>query len=246
MRLERTRVYHTVFSPKIPHPLTLAVAADLHTAPFDDVMEDFRASDAILVPGDLVNRHRRSYAEAARFLREAPKAAPVFYSKGNHERKCAYREEWMRLVRESDVTWLDDESVLFEGIRIGALSSQESRIANRDFLDEMEKSEEFTLLMCHHPEMWRDYVRGRRIDFTVCGHAHGGQIQIHGRGLYAPGQGLFPKLTHGLHDGGRMMISRGMTNGSRAPRLNNPCELLILKLEPGNGSAEEGREKIRE
>ena len=43
-----------------------------------------------------------------------------------------------------------------------------------------------------------------------------------------------------------MMISRGMTNGSRAPRLNNPCELLILKLEPGNGSAEEGREKIRE
>jgi len=89
--------------------------------------------------------------------------------------------------------------------------------------------------MCHHPEVWRDYVKGRDIDFTVCGHAHGGQIQILGRGLYAPGQGIFPRLTHGLHDGGRMMISRGMTNGAkpRVPRIGNPCELIILELIPG-------------
>ena len=56
---------------------------------------------------------------------------------------------------------------------------------------------------------------------------------LRGRGLYAPGQGLLPKLTHGLHDGGRMLISRGMTNGAkpRIPRINNPCELIILNLE---------------
>ena len=77
MKAKRNRVYHTIRSPKIPRPLTLAVAADLHSGPFDDVMEDFRASDAILVPGDLVNRHRRGYAEAVRFLREAPDAAPA-------------------------------------------------------------------------------------------------------------------------------------------------------------------------
>ena len=76
-------------------------------------------------------------------------------------------------------------------------------------------------------------MAGRNIDLTLCGHAHGGQIQIFGRGLYAPGQGLFPKLTHGLHDGGKMLISRGMTNGAkpRVPRINNPCELIILNLE---------------
>ena len=232
MSQKRNRIEHTLISPKIPRPLVFAVAADLHSADFDDVMEDFRAADAILVPGDLVNRHRKSYEEAARFLREAPKAAPVFYSMGNHERKCRFREEWMRLVRDSEVTWLDDESVLFEGIRIGGLSSRENNIANQDFLRRMEEAEEYTLLMCHHPEMWRDYVQGRRIDFTVCGHAHGGQVQIFGRGLYSPGQGIFPKLTHGLHGGGSMIISRGMTNGARLPRINNPCELLILRLEP--------------
>lgn len=230
--MTRIRVHHTLRSPKIPRKLTLAVAADLHTAPFDDVMPDLAAADAILVPGDLVNRHRRQYREAARFLREAPKAAPVFYSLGNHERKCGYREEWMRLVADSEVTLLDDASVDFEGIRIGGLSSQPYGLANRDFLDAFEREQGYRLLMCHHPEMWRDYVRGRDIDFTICGHAHGGQIQIRGQGLYAPGQGFFPKLTHGLHDGGRMMISRGMTNGARFPRINNPCELIILHLEP--------------
>ncbi len=75
-------------------------------------------------------------------------------------------------------------------------------------------------------------MRGREIDFTVCGHAHGGQIQLFGHGLYAPGQGFFPKLTHGLHGGNRMMISRGMSNGTSLPRFNNPCELIMLRLEP--------------
>ena len=233
MRFRRRRVVHTVRSPKIPRAMTLAVAADLHSQSFDDVMEDFQAADAILVPGDLVNRHRRSYAEAARFLREAPKAAPVFYSMGNHERRFREREAWMELVRGSDVVWLDDEDTLFQGIRIGGLSSQADGRANTAFLDEFERREEFTLLMCHHPEMWRDDVRGRKIDFTVCGHAHGGQVQIFGQGLYAPGQGFFPKLTDGVHDGGKMLISRGMSNGSWAPRINDPCELILLLLEPG-------------
>ena len=238
MRLKRVRVYHTIRSPKIPRPLRLAVAADLHSEDFDDVMEDFRASDAILVPGDLVNRHRRSYAEAARFLREAPEAAPVFYSIGNHERKCAFREEWFRLVRESRVTLLDDADCLWEGIRLGGLSSRPKRGADTDFLDgNTVNYDSISIIKYHHPEVWRDAGRGRDIDFTVCGHAHGGQVQLFGRGLYAPGQGFFPKLTHGLHDGGRMILSRGMTNGSRLPRINDPLELIILNLEPGEETA---------
>ena len=231
MNRERLRVHHTIRSPMIPHAMTLAVASDLHSASFDDVLADFLGADAILVPGDLVNRHRRSYQEAERFLREIPKIKPVFYSLGNHERKCSYCEEWMRLVAKSDVVLLDDQSTLFQGIRIGGLSSRSSGQANRSFLDEFERMKEFKLLMCHHPEVWRDAVKGRDIQLTVCGHAHGGQIQLWGQGLYAPGQGLFPKLTHGTYDDGKMIISRGMTNGTRLPRINNPCELILLHLE---------------
>lgn len=236
--MNRIRTVHRLVSPKIPEKLRFAVAADLHSSPFEDVMEDFARCDAVLLPGDLADRHRRDNSLAERFLLEAPKAAPVFMSVGNHEWKMKNRDAFLQKVADSRVTLLDDESVLFHGIHIGGLSSRKENTPNLAFLDAFEKEEGFRLLLCHQPEIWRDYVAGRDIDFTLCGHAHGGQIQIRGRGLYAPGQGLFPRLTHGLHGDGKMLISRGMTNSAKppVPRIGNPCELIILELIPGNQS----------
>lgn len=220
-------------SEKIGAPLRLAVAPDLHSAPFEDVLEVFAGCDAVLLPGDLVDRHRRNNENAERFLRTVPEIVPVFYSIGNHERKFRRREEYMARVRESHVTLLDNADTAFRGIRIGGLSSAKGT-PDTGFLNRFERQDGYRLLLCHHPEDWRDYVDGRDIDLTLCGHAHGGQIQMFGRGLYAPGQGLFPKLTHGLYGDGKMLLSRGMTNGAkpRIPRIKNPCELIILTLEP--------------
>ena len=233
---------HTVRSARIPARLRLAVAPDLHSTPYADVLDTFARCDAVLIPGDLVDRHRKDNSYALRFIREVPDIVPVFYSLGNHEVKYREPDEYLRQVKNSKVTLLRDESCLFRGIRIGGLSSRQEGPPDTEFLDRFEREKEFRLLLCHHPEVYRDYVRGREIDFTVCGHAHGGQIQIFGHGLYAPGQGLFPGLTHGLHDGGRMMVSRGMTNGAkpRIPRIGNPCELILLDLEPEEGGKTDG------
>ena len=235
--MKRIITTHVIRNARIPEKLRLAVAPDLHSAPYGDVMETFAKCDAVLIPGDLVDRHRRDNRNALTFLREVPETVPVFYSLGNHEVKYRHAAEYLEQVEKSKVTLLRDESVVYRGIRIGGLSSRRKGPPDTGFLDRFEQEKEFRLLLCHHPEVYRDYVRGRKIDFTLCGHAHGGQIQICGRGLYAPGQGLFPRLTHGIHDGGRMMISRGMTNGAkpRVPRICNPCELIILELEPDKG-----------
>ena len=237
--MKRERTEYTFCTGRIDRPLRLAVVADLHSAPFDDVLEDFKQCDAVLIPGDLLDRHRRDNTNAERFLRIVPEIRPVFYSVGNHERKYKHREEFMKLVAESQVTLLDNESIRFHGLCIGGLSSAPEK-PDTAFLDRFEQEDGFRLLLCHHPEMYRDYVAGRKIDLTLCGHAHGGQIQLFGRGLYAPGQGLLPKLTYGLHDGGKMLISRGMTNGAkpRIPRINNPCELIILNMERTEGQHE--------
>ena len=235
--MKRIITKHTIRSPKIPGRLLLAVASDLHSAPYDDMMEIFAGCDAVLIPGDLVDRHRRDNSEARRFLKEVPEIVPVFYSPGNHEVKYRHAEEYLEQIRKSKVTYLQDESCGFRGIRLGGLSSRRDGPPDVDFLNRFEQEDGFRLLLCHHPEVYRDYVMGRDIDFSICGHAHGGQIQIRGRGLYAPGQGLFPKLTHGLYDDGHMLVSRGMTNGAkpRVPRINNPCELILLELEPEKG-----------
>ena len=69
----------------------------------------------------------------------------------------------------------------------------------------------------------------------MAGHAHGGQWRFFGRGIYAPGQGLFPKYTSGLYrEGGEILaVSRGMTNSVRwIPRFFDPCEILVLALSP--------------
>ena len=230
--MKRIRTEYTFRTGKVKKTLRFAVASDLHSDSFDDVLEEFSCCDAVLIPGDLVDRHRRNNENALRFLQTVPEIVPVFYSIGNHENKFKDREDYLKKVAESRVTLLDNESTDFYGVRIGGLSSTLSKEPDSAFLDRFEQEDGYRLLLCHHPEIYRDYVSGRNIDLTLCGHAHGGQIQFFGRGLYAPGQGLFPKLTHGLHDGGKMLISRGMTNGAkpRVPRINNPCELIILNL----------------
>ena len=231
--MKRETVVFRIRSPLIREKLRLAVASDLHSTPYENELKVFTECDAVLLPGDLVDRHRKNNEYAVRFIQEVPQLVPVFYSIGNHEEKYRDWQQFREIIRSSKTVLLDDESCSFHGITIGGLSSKRNGIPDTAFLDRFEKVKGFRLLMCHHPEMYRDYVRTRNIDLTLCGHAHGGQIQIFGRGLYAPGQGLFPKLTHGFYDGGKMLLSRGMTNGAkpRIPRIKNPCELIILELE---------------
>lgn len=223
-----------VSSPRVDRAMTFAVVTDLHNASYDDVLAQLRTADAVLIVGDLVNRHADGFERAAAFLRDAPDCAPTFYSLGNHERKFREWDNYWPVVKGSRVTVLDNDFVQFRGVTLGGLSSAEHRKASVDFLPRMAEKSGFRLLLCHHPEMYRRYVRGTDIDLTVAGHAHGGQIQLLGHGLYAPGQGVLPRLTHGFYDDGRLLVSRGMTNSSGYPRWNNPCELIMLRLEPGD------------
>jgi len=207
------------------------VAADLHNGDYAPALPALKKSDAVLIVGDLVNRHRPGFDRALAFLREAPEIAPTFYSIGNHEWRFPQRERYWPHVLQSRVTVLDNSFTRFEGIVLGGLSSAPKGEVQPAFLRDMEKQEGFRLLMCHQPEYFKTYVACHDIDLTVSGHAHGGQVQLLGHGLYAPGQGLFPRLTHGFAHDKRLLISRGMTNSAWAPRIANPCELILLHLE---------------
>ena len=179
--MKRKIVTHRLRSPLIPESLRLAVAADLHSGPYEDVLPELLRTDAVLLPGDLVDRHRRDNRLAAEFLRRVPELVPVFYAPGNHEAEYPRPEEYREMLRGSRVRVLDNADCLFKGIRLAGLSSvRRPGKPDTAFLDRLEARPEFTLLMCHQPEIYRDYVRGRNIGFTVCGHAHGGQIQLFG------------------------------------------------------------------
>lgn len=113
--------------------------------------------------------------------------------------------------------------------------SQMPYLPDYTWLDSFEKQPGFKILLCHHPESWAlspPLLYKRNIDLVLSGHSHGGQIRVLDRGLYAPGQGILPKYTSGIHCGhlGHLVISRGLTNTSLVPRINNPPELVLVSL----------------
>lgn len=222
----------TVASPKVPHPLTFALVADLHNGPYMDILPHLQGVDAVLILGDLINRHQSGYANALGFLQDAPSIAPTFYAIGNHEWRTHQRAAYWPQVLQSRATVLDNGFVSFSGITLGGLSSAPKGEINTAFLGDIARQDGFKLLMCHHPEWFSRYVAPYPIDLTLSGHAHGGQVRIGSQGLYAPGQGVFPQLTGGWYFHHRLLVSRGMTNSASAPRINNPCELILLHLQP--------------
>ena len=222
-----------VISPKLKQVRTLAVVTDLHNGAYADVLDVLRTADAVLIVGDLLNRHRHGFANAAQFLLDAPACAPTYYAIGNHEWKSPDRPEFWPLVEKSAVTVLDNDLLRMDDIVLGALSSQPKEAIDAGIVERMAQEDGFRLLLCHHPEWYPRFVQGHGIDLTLAGHAHGGQIQLFGQGLYAPGQGILPRYTHGYYDNGRMLVSRGMTNSCGMPRWGNPCELILLHLQPG-------------
>lgn len=226
-------------------PLRIGLVADLHSCPHEHLIERLRAEapEVILLAGDvmedtdLADERASGYA----FLRACAEIAPTYYSFGNHEtvgigRKGLKRvldiiEEIRPRIAKTGVTFLHNESVIWNGIRICGLTSgltQTQNFPNSAVLSEFAAAEEFRILLCHHPEYYEPYIRKTSIELTVSGHAHGGQWRFFGRGVYAPGQGILPKHTAGVIDN-RFVISRGTGDHTRIPRIANPRELVIIR-----------------
>ena len=215
--------------------------------------------DVILLAGDIfeiispymTERNQNAYE----FLRECILIAPVFYTIGNHEIYHSHarvgqsktpdkslEQEHFDQLRALGVTLINDEYVNFKhnGIEIivgGAVCGRDKDPAINDpdfniqFIEEFENnSSHFKILLCHYPHYYPEYLKDTSFDLILSGHAHGGQWRIFGRGVFAPHQGLFPKLTSGIHDG-RFIISRGAVNNTKPiPRFFNPCEILKIKI----------------
>ncbi|MBQ8311475.1 MAG: VanZ family protein [Clostridia bacterium] len=228
--------------------LKIAVAADLHGSDPQKPLDLIKNAnpDLILIPGDLMDDAdlRAPEASGYTFLQKCATIAPTYYSLGNHEIACYHRgnpwrhpvplpltDEIRARIVQTGAHLLENESILREdGLRICALTSGINGKENKpdaDTLAAFAGASGFRILLCHHPEYFVPYIRPTDIELTVCGHAHGGQWRIFGKGVYAPGQGLFPKYTSGVLDG-RCVISRGLSNHAFVPRIFNAPELVMI------------------
>ncbi len=180
----------------------------------------------------LVYRHagqqtEENWANAMRFFRVAKQIAPVVYATGNHDYWLAPEE--MRRIRDAGVTLLSNSSVSMrfggEMVEIGGLTSRDGLYWLTDFA----RKPGYRVLICHRPEYFAPHIRVHDIPLVLSGHAHGGQWRVFGRGLFSPGQGLLPQYTRGIYEG-RLVVSAGLSNTANLPRINNPVELVIVKV----------------
>ncbi len=238
--------------PKAFEGFVIAQISDLHNKRFGAnqkrIFQKLKDAnpDLIVVTGDVLDHRRYDFAPVIELMNGAKKLAPVVYVPGNHEESTGRYIEIKEALLRAGVTVLgdasytvsrDDDTVTVLGVLDPAFSKlRQTRKTDasdmRRFLNTQYEENDFTILLSHRAELLKLYSEVG-VDLVFAGHAHGGQIRLPFiGGLYAPGQGVFPKYTSGRHDAGNttMYISRGLGNSVFPLRIFNRPELVVVTL----------------
>ncbi len=248
---------YSLKNEKIQNKIKIALISDLHGG--DVLSAEsillLEKPDIILAPGDILERIdgrtdkiKSMNEKGIDLICRASKIAPTFYSLGNHElggsgswgmgfrtkrpERALWSEENLERLKESGAHLLEDSYLLFDGFAIGGLTSgilNDGGAPNIAWIDEFCRAGCPKILLCHHPEYYEKYLREKNIDVIVSGHAHGGQWRFFGRGVFAPGQGIFPKYTRGVYEN-RLVVSAGLKRGGLIPRIFNSPEVVIVSI----------------
>lgn len=242
----------------IPNAPRLALLSDLHGRPYQLVVSSLQRNkpDIICITGDIIygiwppddTSPLVSQPYVLPLLERCAGIAPTYLSLGNHEQALDQKD--LETIANTGVTVLDNCWVQRNEIVIGGLTSayvtdyrqakpkdctsrypklqhvQFEHKPETNWLKEYADAPGYHILLSHHPEYY-PYVHDKT-QLMLSGHTHGGQIRLFNRGLYAPGQGWWPKWTKGTYDN-RLIVSAGLSNtASPIPRLFNPIEVVYI------------------
>lgn len=246
----------TISTAQVRDPVKIVHLSDLHSKRFRDLPERIGqlAPDLVVITGDLINDHGKNEEKMLEFLTSMP--YPKYYVTGNHERRLEHWETLMQKIRATGTHVLLDECTALQikntTLHILGLDENQASFdhydARRrgnfeyknytDVFDEFSKQQGFRLVLSHFPENFKMIgncsYHQYDFDLMLSGHAHGGQFILPLVGsVYAPGQGLFPKYTHGeFGDRPKLIVSRGMGNSEFPFRLFNYPEIVEIELIP--------------
>lgn len=230
-------------------PVTIGVMSDLQTnrvghherEAVDALME--AKPDLIVIPGDLFHGNDEEFARELDAMRSllGRLSAPhgVYMVQGDADPA----KWWGRMLEGTDITVLDRDVVDLEvgdrRIRLGGHtlhpSAYDADVVRTD-LDRTDDDGAITILLAHRPDTVL-YLRERsRVDLTIAGHTHGGQIVVPGFGPLVTLSDVPRDVARGgLHrvDGNQIYVSPGVgIERGDAPqvRLFNRPAVAILTL----------------
>lgn len=247
-------VNYTVKGSGLTDSVRLVMLSDLHGSTYGKSQEQLLreietlSPHAVLLVGDIFDEYT-DHGAAKDLLAGLSGKYPCYYVSGNHEYTADF-EEIRAILSEYDVTclWGEGDTVTLNGQRIflAGLADKNHALYYRtpalpipeEQLLEIEKTKPstdlFSLLLCHrpHPQLFEN----SGYDLVLSGHNHGGQVRFPGlvNGLFAPGEGFFPKYAGGRYElAGKttLIVGRGLAK-TAIPRVFNRPEIVYIELLP--------------
>lgn len=244
----KTTHYHLKHSklPKAFQDFKIAHLSDVHNRYWGNQIVNHLLNispDIIVITGDLLDGRTDHIKHASTLIHQIKDIAPIYYVPGNHEAVSRYYAPLKEKLFEANVTVLentcltitrDQQAIELIGMTDPKFSRDpdERRVINQSLETMTFESDTYRILLSHRPEHFDLYCQ-YPIDLILSGHAHGGQVRIpFVGGVLAPNQGLWPKLTSGVHhaNNSTLVISRGLGNSVVPIRVNNQPEIVSIRL----------------
>lgn len=199
--------------------------------------------DLIVFTGDLQNAQPKEIKPFVPLLTRLKARDGVITIMGNHDYaeytqfpanvERAHIQQTIQLEKECGWQMLRNEHLtIYRGtdsmVVVGLENYEYPQLASLDQAFKRLKGRPFTLLLEHQPKAWEKMiVPSKRVDLTLSGHTHGGQIQVAGlrptQLMGNPDKGLYKKENTALY------VNAGLGGVVRF-RLFQPAEITLITL----------------
>lgn len=202
--------------------------------------------DMILFTGDLVNNQASEVEPYLDTLGQLHASDGIYSIWGNHD-YCEYgnnhsigalrRNRRMLYGYQESLGWhqlMNEHHVVSHGMAsiavIGVENPGQPPFTNRSNLKKAMKGlnpDMFKILLSHDPHHWRREVVGKKIQLTLAGHTHAGQLKI---GKWTPARMAFKEWGGAYRIGEQMLYVSSGISGSFPFRLGAWPELTVITL----------------
>lgn len=202
--------------------------------------------DMILFTGDLVNNQASEVEPYLDTLGQLHASDGIYSIWGNHD-YCEYgnnhsigalkRNRRMLYGYQESLGWhqlMNEHQVVSHGMAsiaiIGVENPGQPPFTNRSNLKKAMKGlnpDMFKILLSHDPHHWRREVVGKKIQLTLAGHTHAGQLKI---GKWTPARMAFKEWGGAYRIGEQMLYVSSGIGGSFPFRLGAWPELTVITL----------------
>lgn len=202
--------------------------------------------DMILFTGDLVNNQASEVEPYLYTLGQLHASDGIYSIWGNHD-YCEYgnnhsigalkRNRRMLYGYQESLGWhqlMNEHHVVSHGMAsiavIGVENPGQPPFTNRSNLKKAMKGlnpDMFKILLSHDPHHWRREVVGKKIQLTLAGHTHAGQLKI---GKWTPARMAFKEWGGAYRIGEQMLYVSSGIGGSFPFRLGAWPELTVITL----------------